>query len=68
MLFLDCEDWCRAHGKTMDELEKAGVAVGVIWQDGRAFGGDYTIRMNLAVPTEKVHEAFERLDRYVFGA
>ena len=22
--FLDCETWCKAHGKTMDELLKAG--------------------------------------------
>lgn len=25
MLFLDCEQWCKAHGKTMDELEAAGL-------------------------------------------
>jgi cystathionine beta-lyase len=28
MLFLDCEDWCREHGKTIDELQLAGVEVG----------------------------------------
>lgn len=35
MLFLDCTKWCEKHGKTIDELQRAGVEVGVIWQDGR---------------------------------
>ena len=34
MLFLDCTEWCQAHGKTIDELEQAGWDVGVAWQDG----------------------------------
>ena len=66
MLFLDCEEWCKAHGKTIDEVQKAGLEVGVLWQDGRAFHGAYGIRMNLALPYARVQEAFERLDRYVF--
>lgn len=66
MLFLDCEKWCKAHGKTMDELQKAGLEVGVMWQDGRPFHGEYGIRMNLALPLSRVKEAFERLDKYVF--
>ena len=66
MLFLDCEEWCKKNGKTMDELQKAGLEVGVLWQDGRAFHGKYGIRMNLALPFERVKEAFERLDKYVF--
>lgn len=66
MLFLDCSEWCRIHGKTMDELEKAGWDVGIAWQDGRMFHGPYAIRMNLALPFERVKEAFERLDKYVF--
>ncbi len=66
MLFLDCTNWCNAHGKTLDELLKAGVKVGVIWQDGRPFHGACSIRMNLALPTHVVQEAFDRLDRYVF--
>ena len=52
----------------VDELLAAGVRVGVIWQDGRAFGGTHTIRMNLAVPHSMVQDVFERLDRYVFNA
>ena len=68
MLFLDCTEWCRTHGKTIDEVQKAGVEVGVIWQDGRPFHGPCHIRMNLALPLSRVQEAFRRLDRYVFNA
>ena len=68
MLFLDCTKWCEQHGKTIDELQRAGVEVGVIWQDGRPFHGPCHIRMNLALPFSRVQEAFERLDRYVFHA
>lgn len=68
MLFLDCTNWCKKHGKTLDELVKAGYEVGVVWQDGRAFHGACAIRMNLALPLSRVKEAFERLDKYVFNA
>ena len=66
MLYLDCTKWCEENGKTVDELLKAGASVGVIWQDGRPFGFDHTIRMNLAVPHSLVIEAMERLQKYVF--
>lgn len=66
MLFLDCEEWCRENQKSLDELLKAGVEVGVIWQDGRAFHGKYSIRVNLALPHALVTEAFDRLEKYVF--
>ena len=68
MLFLDCEQWCKQHGKTMDQLLAAGWDVGVIWQDGRPFHGPHHIRMNLALPLSRVQEAFHRLDKYVFNA
>ena len=68
MLFLDCTKWCEKHGKTIDELQRAGVEAGVIWQDGRPFHGPCHIHMNLAPPFSRVQEAFERLDRYVFHA
>ncbi len=68
MLFIDCEDWCKANNKTMDELLKAGLDCGVCWQDGRMFHGPYAIRLNLALPLSRVKEAFDRLDRYVFNA
>lgn len=66
MLFLDCEEWCRSHDMTLKELEKAGWDVGVIWQDGKMFHGEYSIRMNLALPLSRIKEAFRRLDEYVF--
>ena len=66
MLFIDCESWCKKHGKTMDELIRAGWDVGVIWQDGRPFHGEYSIRINLALPLSRVKEAFARLEKYVF--
>jgi len=68
MLFLDCAEWCDNHGKTIDELLKAGWDVGVVWQDGRAFHGKTHIRMNLALPLTQVQEAFRRLDEFVFIA
>ena len=68
MLFIDCAEWLEKHGKTMDELMKAGWDVGVVWQDGRAFHGKTHIRLNLALPLSRVKEAFARLDKYVFNA
>ncbi len=66
MLLLDCSDWCSQHGKTIDEVQRAGVEVGVIWQDGRAFHSPCGIRMNLALPETMLTEALERLRKYVF--
>jgi len=67
MLFLDCEAWCTAHHVPVSDLLKAGWRIGVAWQDGRTFGGSYTIRMNLALPETLLKEAFDRLGRYVFS-
>ena len=66
MLYLDCTEWCEAHGKTIDELLQAGWDVGVAWQDGRPFHGPCHIRMNLALPLSRVQEAMARLEKYVF--
>ena len=66
MLFLDLSGWCEAHGKTCDEMLKAGWDVGIGWQDGRMFHGPCAIRMNLALPKSKVIEALERMSKYVF--
>jgi len=68
MLFLDCTKWCEAHGKTIDEVEKACWDVGVALQDGRMFHGPCHLRVNLALPLSRVQEAFDRLDKYVFNA
>lgn len=67
MMFLDCEKWCKAHGKTLDELLTSGWDVGVHWQDGRPFHGKSHIRVNLALPLSRVQEAFDRLNKYVFS-
>ena len=68
MLFADCGEWCKKHNKTIEEVEKELWKVGVAVQDGRMFHGPSHIRMNLALPFSKVKEAFERMNRYVFGA
>ena len=67
MLFLDCAGWLEGHGKSLDELLRAGAEVGVLWQDGRDFEGPTHIRLNLALPKSRLEEAFERLDRFVFN-
>ena len=67
MLFIDCSDWCERHHTTIDALKTAGIEVGVIWQDGRAFHGENCIRMNLALPHSLIVEAFDRLEKYVFN-
>lgn len=66
MLLLDCTKYCEKTGKTIDEVLKAGAAVGVMWQDGRPFHSPCGIRVNLALPTERVKEAMRRLKEYVF--
>lgn len=67
MLYLDCEKFCQEHDMSMDDLIRAGIRVGVIWQDGRPFHRPYAIRLNLALPHSLVEEAMTRLDKYVFN-
>ena len=66
MLFIDCEEYCREHGKSLEDVLHAGYEVRVFWQTGKAFNGAWNIRMNLALPLERVKEAFDRLQKYVF--
>ena len=68
MLFVDCTKWCEAHGKTIDDVEKACWDVGVAVQDGRMFHGPCHLRINFASPKSRIVEAFERMDKYVFNA
>ena len=68
MLFVDCTEWCKKHGKTIEDVEKAAWDVGVACQDGRMFHGPCHLRINLALPLSRVQEAFKRLDQYVFNA
>ena len=67
MMFIDCTKWCEAHGKTIEDVEKAAWDVGVAVQDGKMFHGPCHLRMNLALPLSRVQEAFDRLDKYVFN-
>ena len=67
MLFVDCTQWCKKHGKSIDDVEKACWDVGVAVQDGRKFNGECHLRMNLALPKDKIMEAFDRMDKYVFN-
>ncbi len=66
MLFLHCEDYCKRHNLTIDELIRKGWDVGVAWQQGAPFHDPWGVRMNLALPYAKVVEAFDRLKEYVF--
>ena len=50
MLFVDCTDWCAAHGKTIQDVEKACWAVGAAVQDGVMFHGPCHLRINLPRP------------------
>ena len=68
MLFVDCTKWCETHGKTIDDVERACWDVGVAVQDGRMFHGPCSLRINLALPLERVKEAFDRMNKYVFNA
>ena len=66
MLFLDCGDYCRAHGVSIGELLRRGAEVGVWWQNGEPFQYPDSIRMNLALPLSQLQKAMERLRKYAF--
>lgn len=66
MLYLDCSEWCRETGETLDGLLHRGYRCGVIWQDGRPFHTPNSIRMNLALPFAQLQEALHRLDKAAF--
>lgn len=68
LMWLDCREWCEKHGKTYEELVQMGWDCGVTWADGAAYQAPGFIRMNIALPLEKLMEALERLSQYVFGA
>ena len=67
MLFPDFTKWCERYGKTIEEVYRAGVYEGVIWQRGEIFHGKNCIRMNLALPYSKLEEACDRLRRALKG-
>ena len=66
MILIDCAEWCIKHETSIEELQQAGINVGVIWREGSMYHVPYGIRINLALPHEKVVEAFSRLKQYIF--
>ena len=68
MMMLHCEDYCKAHRLSIDELIQKGWDVGVAWQQGAPFFDPWGIRMNFAVPHALAMEAMERLKTHVFVA
>ena len=66
MLFLDCGQWCREHGVTIEELLRRGIRCGVLWQNGEDFFWPSSIRLNLALPKSQLEKALERMKTYAF--
>ena len=66
ILLIDCAEWCRKHRKTIEQVLEDGVGVGVIWREGGAFHVPDGIRLNLALPHDKLIEVFDRLEKHVF--
>ncbi len=66
MLFMDVSDYAESSGKSLDEILEDGWRVGVAYQDGRQFHGKMSIRLNCALPKDRLEEAMRRLKEYVF--
>ncbi len=66
MLFMDVREYCEKHGKTLDDILRAGWDVGVAWQDGRLCADPWSIRINCALPYDILQDAFARMKEYVF--
>lgn len=66
MFFVDCGEYMKKSGRDFEEILKAGWRAGVGWEDGRIFGGERHVRMNLALPRSLEEEAFRRLKELVF--
>ena len=67
VLLADCRPWCDERGIAYQDFVRRGWDVGVTWHDGRLFECEGFVRMALSVPYPQVVDAFDRLDRYVFG-
>ena len=66
MMFLDCHDYLASHNMTQKELLHKGWDYGIGWQDGGLFQAPESIRLNLASPTKRIKEAFDRMEKLVF--
>lgn len=65
MLFMDCSVYLEKAHISLDELIKRGWDYGVAWEDGRKFAWDNAIRLNVALPMERLKEAFRRMEEYI---
>ena len=65
MLFINCKDYCEKNNLKIEDILYKAWEYGVYIQNGRPFNDEYSLRMNLALPKEKVIEAFDRLKDYV---
>lgn len=66
MLFINCKDYCEKNNLKIEDILNKAWEYGVYIQNGRPFHDEYSLRINLALPKEKVIEAFDRLKEYVF--
>ena len=66
LLFVNCRGYCEKTGRSMDEILSACWDKGVGLQDGRPFHDPYALRINTALPKERLSEAFRRLKEYIF--
>lgn len=66
MMLLDLHDHLKETGRTQEEVLKNGWDYGIGWQDGHQFEAPESIRLNLASPTTRIKEAFDRMEKYVF--
>ncbi len=66
MLWEDAGEYLRDHNLTLGDLVQKGWDAGVDWQSGEAFHGKTHIRLNLALPTAKLQEAYQRMENEVF--
>ncbi len=62
MVFLDCTEWCREHGRDIQWLLDEGGARGRgVPRRAVVSTGQCHIRVNLALPLSRVREACDRL-------
>lgn len=62
MVYLDFSEFVKENNTTIEKVLKYGWDRGVMWQDGRPFGKDNSIRVNLALPLWQIEEAIKRLE------
>jgi len=62
MVYLDFSEFVKEHNTTIEKVLKYGWDRGVMWQDGRPFGKENSIRVNLALPQWQIEEAIKRLE------